>query len=152
MSDGSLSFDIREVPDPEGGLVLKLLVEGDSIATARASADVLAQMQERLGMDRTAVAAELRLALREHIKKRFQKVLTFSKPIEEPSRPLRFHSEYTYRDLDSVDAGLVWYDVRAGETGPESVPEVVRNKMRSEVHKHLTSSTTTTQEIIKLLE
>lgn len=152
MSDDSLLYEIRERPDPEGGLVLELIVEGERIATARASHEVLLQMQETLGMERAAVDAELRTALREHLKRPLQKVLALSIPREVPPQSLRFISEYTYRDLDVLHAGVIWYDVPANATGPESVPEVVRNKMRSEVHKQLTAGTTKTRELIELLE
>jgi hypothetical protein len=49
-------FEIREVPDPDGGLVLQLVTAGGlRLATARASADVIDQM----GADRDEVRSRL---------------------------------------------------------------------------------------------
>jgi hypothetical protein len=38
------AFEIREVPDPEGGLILELRANGLRLATARATADIIASM------------------------------------------------------------------------------------------------------------
>ena len=161
MSDGSLVYEIREQPKERvgEGLVLELFVEGERVAIARASRETLEQMSQLLGMQRVAVAAELEKSLRAHLKSRLQKVPHLSKPVEDPSTPLRFISHYTYRrDRDEHDEGVVLeegvvcYDVSAGEVGPESVPEIVRSRMRTEVHKHLTADTKKTRELIELLE
>jgi hypothetical protein len=136
MTDTSLHFEIREVPDPEGGLRFELVVEGTRTARARASHDVLHDMHVMLGLRREEVANELREALRAVLTSQLEKV-SVSEPTEDPDHPLKFRSRYTYRDFDDVSTGVVWYDVPAGTTGPE-LPAIVRNKMRHEVHRKLT--------------
>ena len=54
-------FEIREVVDPNGGLILELRANGLRFATARATADMIASM----GNGREAVRAELERSLNE---------------------------------------------------------------------------------------
>ncbi len=134
----NLPYEIRE-QDPAGGaLRLELVVEGEVVATAGASADVLHSMDRVLGLDRQSVVSELRNALEDLLKDRLDKV-TVSDPREDLTRPLRFHARYTYRDHTNVETGLVWYEVKTSATGPEGLSAIVRNKMRLEVHRKLTS-------------
>ena len=135
----NLPYEIREQPQAEGGLRLELVVESDVVATAGASADVLESMERLLGLDRESVATELSVSLEELLKNRIEKV-TLADLQEDPGKPLRFHARYTYRDHTNVEAGLVWYDVETSGTGPEELSAIVRNKMRLEVHRKLTTS------------
>lgn len=41
MANQPLQYEIREIPDPEGGIVLELWVEGSRLGRAAASADIL---------------------------------------------------------------------------------------------------------------
>ena len=134
----NLPYEIREIADPEGGVSLELLVEGRGIARAGASADVLETMKSRLGIDHRGVVDDLRSALEDLLKNQLAKV-SVSDPIEDPDMPLRFHARYTYRDHDDISTGVVWYDVNTSSTGPVELPAIVRNKMRLEVHRKLTS-------------
>ena len=59
-------------------------------------------------------------------------------------------SRYVYRDFDTIYTGVVWYDVPTGTTGPESLAAVVRNKMRTEVHRHLSEATPNARGIVDL--
>lgn len=52
-------FEIRDVPDPHGGLILELRANGLRFATARATADMITSM----GIGREAVRAELERSL-----------------------------------------------------------------------------------------
>ena len=52
-------FEIRNVAEPDGGLCLELLVEGERIATARSRGAALADMEGMLGLRR----ADVRVAL-----------------------------------------------------------------------------------------
>lgn len=149
MNESTLPYEIREVPDPEGGLRLELHIEGKRISTASASADVLHALQETLGLTRDSVAADLRSSLVDLLKNQLEKV-TLTPPQEDPQTPLRYRCKYTYRDFDDVYSGLVWYDVQASETGPEGVPAIARNKLRHEVHRLLTSDGSRAREIIDL--
>jgi hypothetical protein len=137
MVSSALQYEIREIPDREGGLAFELLVEGSRLGRASASVDILADMHAMLGMDREAVATTLRTALVDYLKHQLATV-TVSEPVEDSQRKLRFASRFTLRQGDHVQAGVVWYDVTESTTGPDSLPAVVRNKMRHEVHRKLT--------------
>jgi hypothetical protein len=147
MSD--MKFETREIPDADGGLVLELRVEGKTAATARASADVLAQLNADLGSNRDNVKTFLEETLARDLKQQLAKVeLTPPKAI--PAGGLRFVSRYTYRDFETIYTGVVWYDVPTSLTGPEDLAAVVRNKMRSEVHRLLTDDAPNARGIVDL--
>jgi hypothetical protein len=144
-----VQYDIRDIPDPEGGLVLGLYVEGQQVGTARASRDVLDQMKAQLGSDAADVRAILSDALVRHLKQQLEKV-ELARPTANPAGGLRFVSRYVYRDFDAIYTGVVWYDVPSSTTGPEGLPAVVRNKMRFEVHRLLTEASPNTRGIVDL--
>ena len=124
--------EIREIPDATGALELGLFVEGTCRATAMAGATELEAMEQLLGKSRDDVANDLEHALESWFNDELEKV-----QIENvrQSDGLKYLAQYTYRTLDKVHVGHVWYDVKTGQTGPdESVPAVVRNKMRTRVH------------------
>ncbi len=144
-----LQYDIREGQDPEGGIVLELWVDGACVSTATASANVLEQMAVDLGTAREDMRALLEEKLVENFKQQLAKVeLTPPKAI--PAGGLRFVSRYVYRDFGNVYAGVVWYDVPTGKTGPEDLSALVRNKMRTEVHRHLTEASPNARVIVDL--
>jgi len=149
VNETTLPYEIREAPDPEGGVRLDLRVEGKRIATASAAYDVLEAMSHQLGLTREAVADDLRTSLLDLLKNQLDKV-TVTEPREDPQRSLRFRSKYTYRDFDNVVSGLVWYDVQTSETGPYGVPAIARNKLRHEVHRLLTGDGSRAREIVDL--
>jgi len=144
-------YEIRDVADPQGGLILELLAEGQRVAAARAQADVLADMERQLGVGRAEVRAILASALVDQLKHQLAKV-EVTPPQAEPPGGLRFVSRYTYRDFDDISVGLVWYDVPTSVTGPEGLPAVVRNKMRFEVHSKLTDRSPNARGIVDLLK
>jgi hypothetical protein len=144
-----IQYDIREIPDPEGGLVLELWVEGARGSTARASADVLAQMAADFGTARDGMRAFLEETLVRNFKQQLGKV-ELSPPKAIPAGGLRFVSRYVYRDFDTIYTGVVWYDVPASTTGPEDLAAVVRNKMRTEVHRLLTEASPNARGIVDL--
>ena len=146
-----LPYEIRDVADPDGGLILELHAEGQRIATARARADVLADMGTMLGLKPEGVHALLEKALVDQLKHQLAKV-DVAPP--EPATPdgLRFVSRYVYRDFDDISTGVVWYDVSSSTTGPENLPPVVRNKMRFEVHRKLTEKSPNALGLVELLK
>jgi hypothetical protein len=144
-----IQYEIREIPDPQGGLVLELRVEGERLATARASADVLAQMAADFGTARDGMHTFLEETLVRSLKQQLGKV-EVSKPKAIPAGGLRFVSRYVYRDLDTIHTGVVWYDVPLSTTRPEVLAAVVRNKMRSEVHRLLTEASPNARSIVDL--
>jgi len=145
-----LDYEIREQVDPEGGLRLALLVEGKQIATAGAGLNALDAMAQLYGLDREAVAADLRERLRELLKHQLDQV-SVKDVTEEVDRPLRFHARYTCREAaNHVDTGTVWYDVNTSDTGPDELPAIIRNKMRLEVHRKLTSQGSAARALVDL--
>lgn len=148
-NDTNLHYEIREIPDPDGGLVFDLIVEGIRTARARASHAVLDDIRAVVGLERDDVAKELHDALRSVLTNQLEKV-TVSEPTEDPNQPLKFRSRYTYKDLDEVSTGMVWYDVSAGITGPDELPAIIRNKLRHEVLRKLTRDGTEARALVDL--
>jgi hypothetical protein len=146
-----LQYEIREIADPQGGLILELHAEGQRVAGARTAGDVLGNMEQHLGMGREGVRTILESALVEHLKHQLAKV-EVTPPQADPPGSLRFVSRYTYRDFDDISVGVVWYDVRTSTTGPDDLPAVVRNKMRFEVHSKLTDQSPNARGMVDLLK
>ena len=96
-----LPYEIREVPDPEGGLRFELQVEGKLIATASAASHVLDDMHHLLGLTRESVAADLRASLVDRLESQLDKV-TLTTLLEDPQHPLRYRCKYTYRDFNNI--------------------------------------------------
>jgi hypothetical protein len=140
----TIAYDVQEVPDREGGLALNLVIEDRVAATARAARDALRDLEATFGMLREEVAEILRAALEDHMKRRLDKV-RLARLRQLPGHDLRFAAVYVYRSADDILGGLAWYDVSAGEEGPDSVPDVVRNWLRSEVHRSLAAGRTIKQ-------
>jgi hypothetical protein len=125
------------------------MVEGERVARAGASRDVLDMMTRQLGIGRETVAADLRRALEDFLRRRLGKVSVMD-PVEDSTKPLLFFARYIYRDDDNVSAGVVWYDVTASTTGPEGLSPLIRNKMRLEVHRQLTSDGSSARALVDL--
>lgn len=144
----SLTYEIRECgPDDDGtpavtpdkgGIRLGLFLEGKRIATAGASQDVLDDMQHTLGLDRAQVTEQLRGSLQSYLTSQLDKV-TVTELRPDPTKPLLFHARYTYRDDDVIDSGVVSYDVGESKTFDSQLPALIRNRMRQEVHRRLTT-------------
>ena len=146
-----VQYEIRETRDVSGGIALALHVEGEQVATARVDGDVLAQMEAQLGSNREEVRAILEEALVRNLKQQLAKV-ELTRPRAIPPEGLRFVSRYVIRHSAAISAGIVWYDVPSGSTGPEDLVAVVRNKMRFEVHRLLTEASPKAREIIELMK
>jgi hypothetical protein len=126
-------------------VVLELVVEGSILAHATASLTVLDDLRTELGCERDAVIAELRKSLRDVFKTQKQFV-EISDMKEGP--PLRFAARFTYRLKDEISTGTVWYDVNSSTTGPDELSPVVRNEMRFEVLRRLTSEGTIARALV----
>jgi hypothetical protein len=142
-----MQLDIRD-ESAGGDIVLSLFVENERFGTARASADVLDQMQQQLKCKREDVEADLRKALADLANKELAKVTLGA--VEEVPPRLRFVARYVYRDHRDISEGLVWYDVAAGETGPEEVPSLVRNRLRYAVHEQLAAGNANAERLLKV--
>lgn len=149
MSETSLPYEIRNVANPAGGFRLELFVEGERIATAAATGEILDDIRSHIGLSAESVEEDLRATLVALLKGQLEKA-TLTGPLEDPDHPLRFRSKYTYRDFDEIRSGVVWYDVQTSEAGPEGVPAIVRNKLRHEVHRLLTGDDSRAREIVEL--
>lgn len=124
--------EIKELDHPDGGLRLGLFIEGERRATASAGFDELAAMRQHLDKDREAVKDDLSEALDAWFGGELDKVVISDLNQQDE---LYYVAEYTYRAFDKIRAGHVWYDVEAGETGPDETPAVVRNQMRAQLHQ-----------------
>lgn len=138
MASDKLPYEIREVPDADDGIVLELHAQGVRLARATASRDIIADIDAMLGVKKAAVEAELRTALVEYLKNQLATV-EVAEPVEDSEKSLLFRARFTQTVGDEIRSGVVWYDVTESKTGPESLPAVVRNKMRHAVHRQLTT-------------
>lgn len=132
----------------DGDVVLALLTEGRRVATARASRDVLAQMEGQLSVERAEVERDLRAALESLHANELAKV-TISRLREDAAGSRRFVASFVYRDFRNVAEGVVWYSMRDGRTGPDDTPALVRNKLRYEVHTKLVGENQAATELLK---
>lgn len=128
---------------------MELIVEGSVVARATVSGPIFAAIFASLGFDRAQVIAGVRGTLSQVLRTQGQFV-NISDIAENPNRPLYFNGRYNYRLGEEVSTGLVWYNVTASETGPENVPAVVRNKMRTEVHRRLTTAGSVARSLVDL--
>lgn len=135
----------------DGDLVLALMVEGQRTATARASADVLVQMEHQLGTTPAEVGQDLRGALERLHANGLDKV-EISRLREEPAGSRRFVASFVHRDFRDVVEGIVWYSMPDGRTGPEAVPVLVRNKLRYEVHTRLAGESKAASDLLKAMQ
>jgi hypothetical protein len=132
----------------DGDLSLALVVEGQRTATARASADVLAQLGSQLGVTRAEVERDLRSALERLHANELEKV-TVSRLREAPAESRRFVASFLHRDFRDVIEGVVWYTIPDGRTGPDDAPPLVRNKLRYEVHTRLVGENKAAGDLLK---
>ncbi|AUX28649.1 MULTISPECIES: hypothetical protein [Sorangium] len=147
-----MSRDTYEIVDESSGddLRLVLRVEGEAAATASASSDAVTQMRDQLGMTREDVLAELRNALESLHRNQLDKV-TIQRLREQTEGSRYFIASYISRDFNKVTEGIIWYDLPNGTTGPSDVPALVRNKLRYDVHGHLTAGNASAEALRRAL-
>lgn len=132
-------------------LLLRLYgANGEQIATARASEDVLKDMEQCLGISREDVKKELERALEMYGEGNLPKV-QIARLKEEPAGSGHYIAEFRYKDFGEVTTGSVFYDVPKGTTGPDEVPALVRNKLRYDVHAVLVRGNVAAEAIRKAL-
>ncbi len=135
--ENAIGYEIRDASNDDG-LQFELLVEGTRVATASASAAIVHDLQSDLGFSRDQVIEQLKKSLKDALRSQQQSV-EITDIQERKGEELRFVGRFTHRLAGKIASGVVWYDVPASETGPDNLPAVVRNKMRFEVHRLLTS-------------
>jgi len=145
LATGAIQDESRD-----GDLVLVHLVEGQRVATARASGATLEQMAAQLGAQRADVERELRSALERLHANELERV-TISRMREEPAGSGKFVASFVFRDFRDVSEAMVWYSVPDGTTGPDDVPVLVRNKLRYEVHSRLVGENQAAQDFLKVV-
>lgn len=150
MKPTVLSISINEVPTTDGSIRAEATMGGRRIIAAAAGPEVLNQMTQQMGMDRESIVAKLQTALTDFISNHLETV-TISPPIESPEGSLYFTSFYTLylRSNDEIQSGIVWYDLPKSMTGPEDLPAIVKNKIRSEVHKSLTAPDSPARKLVE---
>lgn len=127
--------EIRELSGALEGMQYGLFIDNERRATAGIDGEALSELVRLVDTTREEIAEDLKKALRDLFRNELDKVQI--KKLTR-NRGLNFVAEYIYRALDEVQVGLVEYNVASGVTGPDSVPTIVRNKMRSKVHAQLT--------------
>lgn len=138
MADLQGNTEFRESDSPDGGVVVALVMDGEIVATARATRAVLDDLRSHIGLERGDVVSELRHALLAALRTQGQFVkITHMR--RDDAKPLRFVAAFEASLRDDIQTGVVWYDVAESRTWPDAVPAVVRNKMRTEVHRELTT-------------
>ena len=109
----------REVALPGGGVQVELCAEGESVATAIATAD--------------ALDADVRALVERTLVERFEEEVGRVRLTPLARAGDRVTSRYLQWSGDRLVAGVVWYDEAARKTGPEHVDPVVRTAMREAV-------------------
>ena len=145
LATGAIQDESRD-----GEFVLVHVVEGQRVATARASGATLEQMAAQLGAQRADVERELRSALERLHATELEKV-TISRMREEPAGSGKFVASYVFHDFRDVSEAMVWYSVPDGTTGPDDVPVLVRNMLRYEVHSRLVGESQAAQDFLKVV-
>jgi hypothetical protein len=137
----------------DAGIRLVCYVDNKPWASASASADVISEMHAVLKLSRDQILNKLKAALDSLWRDELEKVIIDPASLhnDPPSTP-RFVAPYIYRDYRDVVEGLVWYDVGKGETGPSSVPALVRNKMRFVVHERLVAGNEAAEKLLEIFK
>ena len=105
MSSRAVGYEILETKDQDGGLQLRLLVEGKEVARAAAAAETLDLLERALGMTGNEVQAELRQALEDVLSTQGQFV-EISRLTELPKDSLKFSAQFISRLKEEVSTGL----------------------------------------------
>ena len=106
-------------------------------------------LKAQLGLGDDEILTILRQALTDELRGKLG-VVSVAPPRELPDHPLCFQSYYLYRANAQIELGWVWYDVNESSTGPDACPAIVRNHMRTQVHRALTSAGTAARALLDL--
>jgi hypothetical protein len=117
-----LRYELRESDDREGGTHVEMYAEGTRISIAHARAEVGPNARELLGE-----------ALVDDLERAFARI-DLAQCSESSGR---WKARYVSRTADDISVGLVWFDPTSDATGPDSVPAIVRAKMRYEAERKL---------------
>lgn len=130
MKEYSLCCQIREADQPDGGLMLELLVEEQEPPYARAtvSGEQLELLRTWFGLQRSDVVGHLHLALMQSVRTQDDST-EITHVVQAPPYRMRFYGWFTYRAVREISTGFIWYDFLSGETWPESEIAPIRSKM-----------------------
>jgi hypothetical protein len=139
--------------DGDQGVFLVAEVTGaDKVfATARADENIVAQMGHQFDLSRKKIRDELEAALWKLHKNELDKV-SIDRVHEEVPGSRQYIATFILRDLHELRAGVVWYDLATGDTGPDDVPALVRNKLRYAVHAQLVKGNDAAEALLKVLQ
>jgi hypothetical protein len=110
----------REVALPGGGVQVELCVEGQSVATAIATAEALEDRDVRALVERS-------------LEERFEETVARIRLTALVRAGARVTSRYLQWRADRLVVGVVWYDEATKKTGPEHIDPVIRSAMRQAV-------------------
>lgn len=130
--DARIEFvNVDDLPDV--GFRLIVTVCGDKVASAEASNEFLDRSSLEFELDRVHIHEELALALLDHMRGTGKHVTILSWK-ETNGNGLMLARVLTRKNSD-LTAHFVYYDFSDGTTGPESVPEYVRDSFRRTIHE-----------------
>jgi hypothetical protein len=133
MQEYSLSCQIRECAEPDGGLLLELLVEGQEprCARARVSGEQLDLLRKWFGLQRSDVITHLHLALLKSLRTRDYNI-AITNITQVPPFKLRYVGWFTYQASREISTGVVWYDLIENMSWPDSEEyEMIGGEMKS---------------------
>lgn len=115
------------------GLLLKVTVGGIKVATAEASDEFLKKSNLEFGIDKDQVYEELELALQNYMRRTAKRVTVLTR--HDTHGNGMFRGRVLVQENSLLFAHFVYYDFSDGSTGPESIPDYVRNSFRRSVHE-----------------
>ena len=123
---------------PGIGLRLRVTICGDQVATAEASDEFLERSSLEFGFDKDHVQEELASALLDHMRGAGKRVTLLSWDDAYGNGLMR--GRILIQKNSNLMANFAYYDFSDGSTGPESIPEYIRNCFRNTFHESLLRS------------
>lgn len=132
-------MEVVNVDDlPDIGLRLRVTICGDQVATAEASDEFLERSSLEFGFDKDHVQEELASALLDHMRGVGKRVTVLSWDDAYGNGLMR--GRILIQKNSNLMANFAYYDFSDGSTGPESIPEYIRNCFRNTFHESLLRS------------
>ena len=130
------TVNVDDIPDI--GLRLRVTICGDQVATAEASDEFLERSSLEFGFDKGHIQEELASALLDHMRGVGKRVTVLSWDDAYGNGLMR--GRILIQKNSNLMANFAYYDFSDGSTGPESIPEYIRNCFRNTFHESLLRS------------
>ncbi len=135
---------------PQNAIHLEAWMEGDRVATARVDDTTLADLHTYTGISRAELLQQMREMLEQYVTDR-HRMIELGPIKEDPPGSLKFQASYRSIEQGEATAGIVHYNVSTSVTHPKDISPFIRNKMRTEVHRHLVPRGSAAEELIDLI-